>query len=442
MRRRASLPRTNPLHGREVILLLAGLLLVASLLSVCLPPALAQEATPDASAAPAEATTTPAGPTPTATATSTPTATPSPTPTFTALQARLALAQAYLRGGDYARAAEIFAAVALEDRGNAEALAGLDAALQGQAAATATAVAPPPTPEPTAAPAGPGYGAALAGKAGAALALAVAALVLATVLYLAARGLRWLLSALREVWFTRVRRPPVRPGIIVGEFHGAPGEEGSQGSRVVAQALTEQLAAWNEAAAPGQENPILLDRLDTPGLAWLGALWHGITLPRRAYRVRGVLYGRHPGPYRLAADRIDLRSNRVDASRAFESSADAPAQAFRELGMAAAFWARDPVGMEGTPGLLEMPARAPGISGAARAEVGRTPIQIAAEALRLMGLVRAQVKAENVDYTTAPRALDEAQALIEQLPAAAALRHDLQTALDDLWRRVQPGRAR
>jgi len=36
--------------------------------------------------------------------------------------------------------------------------------------------------------------------------------------------------------------------------------------------------------------------------------------------------------------------------------------------------------------------------------------------------------------------LEEAQALVEQLPASSKLRADLQSATDDLWRQVQPGR--
>ena len=99
---------------------------------------------------PAAAAVTPGTPAPTLTPAPTPTA----TPTFTALQNQLVLAQTYLEGKDFARAAALFAAVAEVDRGNAEALAGLKAALDGQAGAAALPTpAPATTPEPTAAPA-------------------------------------------------------------------------------------------------------------------------------------------------------------------------------------------------------------------------------------------------------------------------------------------------
>jgi hypothetical protein len=261
------------------------------------------------------------------------------------------------------------------------------------------------------------------------------------VLYLLAKGLRWLLGWLREIWFMRIRKPPVGPGLLIGELTDATGEEGSRASKGVAQALMEQLVAWNTAVQAELWGPVQADSLDRPGLAWLRALWDQIFPPRRAYRLTGVVSGKKPGPYRISLNRTDLRSNRVDASRTFESGADMPDQAFRELGMTGAFWARDPSGMEGTPGMLEMPARAPGLTGAARGEAQPTPAQTANEALKRMGQVRAQVKLGGVDYPAAPHTLEEAQALVEGLPAASKLRADLQSAIDDLWRQVQPGRA-
>jgi hypothetical protein len=153
-----------------------------------------------------------------------------------------------------------------------------------------------------------------------------------------------------------------------------------------------------------------------------------------------MLHGKQPGPYRLSLERVDLRTKKVDASHTFESGADAPGQAFRELGMTPAFWVRDPSGMEASPGMLEMPAKAQGLSTNARPATEPTPAQIASDALKLLGSVRQQVKLGSVDYTSAPRSLTEAQALIEQLPATAKLRQDLQSAIDDLWQAVQPGR--
>jgi hypothetical protein len=435
MRPRAPLSRTAEL--------ISGLLTVAILVLVCTAPILAQSATPEASRIIIVATATPTVPTPTPTVTSTPTVTPSPTPTFTALQARLALGQVYLRGGDYGKAAEIFSTVALEDRGNAEALAGLNAALVGQASVTATAAAPPPTVEPevTPAPTGPAFPSTLLDKAVALGAPALVLLMVVLLLYLFAKGLRWLLDWLREVWCTRIRKPPSAPGLLIGELADATGEEESPVSRVVAQALTEQLVAWNAAVPAELCIPVQVDGLERPGTAWLRALWDQVFPARRAYKLTGVLSGKQPGPYRLSLDRLDLRSNRIDASHTFESSAEMPGQAFRELGMTAAFWARDPAGMEGTPGMLDMPARAPGLTGTARTGAQPTPAQIACEALKLLGQVRAQVKLASVDYPAAPHTLDEAQALVEQLPATAQLRADLQTAIDDLWRQVQPGRS-
>ena len=78
----------------------------------------AQDATAQPAGAqqtPAAAEVTPGTPAPTLTPAPTPTA----TPTFTALQNQLVLAQTYLDGKDFARAAALFAAVAEVDRGNA-----------------------------------------------------------------------------------------------------------------------------------------------------------------------------------------------------------------------------------------------------------------------------------------------------------------------------------
>jgi hypothetical protein len=425
----------------RTVKLISGTLTAALFVLCCAAPALAQDTTPAATLPVIVITATPTVPSPTPTVTPTPTLTPTPTATFTALQARMALGRAYLQGGDYGNAAEIFSAVALEDRGSSEALAGLDAALKGQAAATAAA-APHPTVEPAAAPtpSGPTPAGAFLEKVWTLGATALVLLLILLALYLAARALRWLLSWLRELWFTRIRKPPVPPGLVIGEIIDATGEDSCPAARVAVQALTEQLVIWNSAAPRGLRTPLQVDGLNRPGLAWVRALWEQIFPPRRAYRLTGLLAGKQPGPYRLSLDRVDLRSNRVDASRTFESGAETPAQAFRELGSTAAFWAHDPLGMEGMPGLLEMPARA-GLTGAARSGVQPTPTQTANEALRLLAQVRAQVQGINVDYATAPHTLDEAQTLIERLPAGSVLRGELQLAADDLLRAVQPGRA-
>ncbi len=192
------------------LLLVAALILAA--LTIPLAPAVAQNTEVTATEAPA--TTPGAAPieatltltvtsTPdTPTATPTPTLTPTATPTFTALQAQLVLANAYLEGKDYAHAAALFAAIAELDRGNADALAGLKAALDGQAAATATAMAPTPAPEPAVTPAPSKVTAMDAAwtKLADYGSTIVAGLLAVVLVYLLANAFRWLLYWLRELW--------------------------------------------------------------------------------------------------------------------------------------------------------------------------------------------------------------------------------------------------
>ena len=122
----------NPRRTRSLQYALIATLMLAALIIPAT--VLAQDAT----AQPAGAQQTPAAgevTTGTPAPTLTPAPTPTATPTFTALQNQLVLAQTYLDGKDFARAAALFAAVAEVDRGNAVALAGLKAALDGQAVA-------------------------------------------------------------------------------------------------------------------------------------------------------------------------------------------------------------------------------------------------------------------------------------------------------------------
>jgi hypothetical protein len=374
-------------------------------------------------------------------ATRTPTLTPTPTPTFTAWQVQLALAQAYLHGGAYEKAADIFAALALENRGNSEALAGLDAALKGQVAATATAMAPLPTPAApaTPTPSRPSLAGIFTVKWAVFAGMASAALAAVLLVYLLARGLRWVFFSLRELWFVRVRRPPVCPSLLIGPFVSATGDEAFRGPEIVVQALTEQLISWNGAVQEELRVPVTIDRLESAGMAWLSVLWQWILPAPRAYKVTGVLLGNRPGPYALSVDRLDMRNNRVDASHTFEGNADTPGQAFRQMAMTAAFWVRDPVGLEASPGMMEVPVRVAGLSGIAGAAATPTPTQLAGEVLKLMGTVRQQANRGTVDYSVSPRALNEVQALLDRLPPGSDLRQDLQSALDDLRRTVQPG---
>ena len=442
--------------GPRRTLLLASLLVVALALAwaggaLLEPPAWAQSTqpppvTPGSGATgetqPAVATAIPGTPT----VTRTPTLTPTATSTLTALGAELVLAKAYLDGGDYAKAADGFAKVASVDRGNAEALAGLKAALEKQARATATAGAPSPTPQAT--PATPTPASNVAGSFAEKWSdfggTALAALAVVLLVYVLARVLRWLFSWAREWWFTRGRpifhRPPTRPGFVLGDFVNATGDAGFEGARIVAQAITQQLVGWNEAVQDELKNPLQIDGLASAGLAGFAAVWSQVFPPQRAYKATGILLGRPPGPYQLALERRDLRSNNVDASHAFEGTGDSPAQAFRELAMTAAFWLRDPSGTESAPALMETQTPVRKLTGAPETPPEPTPVQYAGEALKRLAVVRRQVNQGAVDHTTASRTLDEAQAGVDKLPAGSGLRRDLQSALDDLRRIVQPGR--
>jgi hypothetical protein len=141
--------------------------------------------------------------------------------------------------------------------------------------------------------------------------------------------------------------------------------------------------------------------------------------------ITGLLLGDQPGPYRLSVERLDLRTNSVSAAHTFEARGTSPETAFRMMAETAAYWLRDPRGMERTPGLL----------------ADFDAIRAASAAVALLIPVRQQVNAERVDYATAPRALDTAQALVNELPAGSSLRADLQATVDDLRAKVQPGRA-
>ncbi len=414
----------------------AGVLIPALAFTLCLlgpgRPVAAQEATPTIAVTVVTAT-----PAPTATITPTPSITPSPTPTFTALEARLALARAYLDGGDYAAAMEIYSAVALESPGNPTALAGLNEALAAQGGATATAAAPLPTlAPPTPTPVPPttfsqnfNHWWRLLGS------IALAAALIFALLFALLRLLRWFFAWLREFWLMRLRprfgMDPVAPGIALGEFTEALAVPGYVDSEIVMQTIEESLVRWNRAVPAGLQTPVLLRPLDMVGLGQLSALWARVSTPPRGYLASGLLLGDEAGPYRLAVERIDLRTHRVDASRTFESLGATSADAFHALAMTAALWLRDPLGMEATPETLA----------GASADAAPTPPQIAFAALDILTPVRLQVDAESVDYPAAPQALDAAQVLVNRLPAGSSLRRDLQAAVDDLRASVQPGRA-
>ena len=448
----------SPRRTRPVVwLLIAGLTLALLGLWAAPAPALAQDATPAATAAveaPAGTPETPATPG-TPTLSPTPTETPTPTPTFTERQARLALAQAYLKGGDYAAAAEIFAAIALEDRGNAEALAGLDAALAAQAAAAATAAAPPPTLAPTATPRpAPGvtFGSTFSKQLTDFTGTALAGLLLILLVYVFAQLLRWAWINGREAWWTRgvawLRGKAVKPSYVIGTFADASetGVTDFPGPKIVAQALTEQLVGLNEGVQPELQVPVKPEGLELGGMAWIKLLWDWILPPPWAYKVEGVLLGNKGDGYKLAVARIAMAHNRIDASRTFEPAYGAGQSAgliFRELAATAALWLRDPIGVGATTAAARGMVAARGVGEEAAAGVALSPTEIVNEVLAILVPLRQQIAGgiRDQEFVTARQRLAEAATLLRGLPEASALRQDLQSSIDDLRGRVQPGAA-
>ncbi len=231
---------------------------------------------------------------------------------------------------------------------------------------TATAAAPLPTvaaPEPTPAPF-PTFSEnfdrwwRLLGS------LALAGVLIFALLFVALRLLRWFFGWLREFWLTRLRprlgMAPVAPGIALGEFTEALAEPGYVDSEIVTQTIEESLVRWNRAMPPQLQTPVMLRPLDMVGLGRVSALWTRISTPPRGYLTSGLLLGGEADRYRLAVERLDLRTHRVDASRTFESFAGSSADAFRALAMTAALWLRDPLGMEATPETLAGPSAGAG----------------------------------------------------------------------------------
>ena len=294
------IPRRTPLLQSALI---ATLMLAALVIPVTV---FAQDATAQPASAqqtPA-ATVTPGTPAPTLTPAPTPTA----TPTFTAVQNQLVLAQTYLDGKDYARAAALFAAVAEVDRGNAVALAGLKAALDGQGVAAAPTPASTSPSEPITAPQPAAESA--AGSVWSKLinygSTVVAGLIAVVLVYLLASAFRWLLYGARELWLMRVRpwfhHPAVQPGFLIGEFVNGLGEDAGTLPNIVAQALVEKLMQWNQ-LVQAREIPV------EPAPA-LDSGWHGLAEDH-------VDLDPAPGA-RLQSDRYAVArlGRRVPASRA------------------------------------------------------------------------------------------------------------------------------
>jgi hypothetical protein len=432
------------------LLLVAALILAA--LTIPLAPAVAQTAEVTATEAPA---TTP-GATPieatltltvtstpgTPTATPTPTLTPTATPTLTALQAQLVLANAYLEGKDYAHAAALFAAIAELDRGNAEALAGLKAALDGQAAATATAMAPTPTPEPPATPAPPKVTAMDAAwtKLADYGSTIVAGLLAVVLVYLLASAFRWLLYWLRELWLTRVRvllrRSAILPGFLIGEFANGLEDGGANVPGIVSQALSEKLVMWNR-LVHAKEVPVEpAPTLDLGGMGWLKILWSWILPPLRGYKVTGALLQSPTGAYQLSVQRTDLAHNRVDMSTTLEKRGASPETVFRAMAGEAAKWLVTPADMEASAAVVRGMRAVRGIGEEA---MSLTPSEIFDQALELLLPVRQQVNQGAIDFGYARKQLQDAEALLSQLPEGSQLRRDVQDVITDLRRAVPAG---
>ena len=111
--------------------------------------------------------------------------------------------------------------------------------------------------------------------------------------------------------------------------------------------------------------------------------------------------------YRLAVERLNLRTHRVDASRTFESFAGSSADAFRALAMTAALWLRDPLGMEATPETLAGPST----------DAAPTPTQTAFATLDVLTPVRLQVDAGELWHIPPRRKRwTPREVLVDQLP--------------------------
>ncbi len=421
-------------------LVVLALSLTFAALNAASTPAAAQSATPAANTAPATGATpeatagTPGTPTPTRT----PTLTPTPTATLTELQAQIVLAQTFLDGKDYESAADLFAEILADNRGNPEALAGLKAALDGQAAHMATMIAPLPTEAPTAAPeaVAPTLAETTRAKVLDISGTVLAALAAVVLLYFAAALLRWLLAALRELWYTRIlpllNRPAVPPGFLIGEFNNLVGADAEGAARVVPLAMTEKLIAWNRLVQDKQVPVEMAPALDLGPMAWIKVLWSWILPPARGYRVTGTLLNGSAGAFQLAVQRTDLGHNIVDRSTIFERRSPSSEEAFRLMAGEAAKWLVKPADMEADKA----------VAAAKRAVGDGTALstsEVFDQALDLLSPVRQQINQGLVDYADARQRLRQAEAMVAQLPSASELRAELTKVIGSLRKSVPGG---
>lgn len=375
--------------------------------------------------------------TPTATATRTPAPTPAPTATLTELQNRLLLADAYLKGGQFDQAAAMFSDILSQERGHPEALAGLNKALQGQVAAAATAVAPQPTPLPLPSPVAPApsFSAMLQGQMAEVIGTVLPFLFVVVALYVLSQALRWVMFAVRELFYLRVlpffRRPARARPFLIGEFVDATGIQGHPYGRWVTQRITEKLLIWNQ-LVQAKEIPIEpAPVLDFGGMSWIRVLWNWLLPPPRAFKIDGVLSGDQPGAFRLSVRRTDLSTNSVDASQTFESAKAVAEAAFQEMAEAAAIWLTHPRDIEAGAFAMTGLRSVRGLESAAL-----SASDTFAEAVNLLLPVRQQVNMGAVDYADARQRLNDATALLSNFPEGSSLHADLTAVIADLHRAV------
>ncbi|MCU0500257.1 MAG: hypothetical protein MUC51_00565 [Anaerolineae bacterium] len=395
-----------------------------------------------ATATPKAAAATSAGP-PTDTPTPAPTRTPAPTPTATAtlteLQNRLLLADTYLKAGQSATAAELYTAILAQERGQPEALAGLKKALEGQTALTATAAAPRPTTAPAtpAPPSRPGFGSTLLTKTGDAVATVLPFLLIVLALYVLSQALRWIMFAVREFYYLKLfpffRQPAQARPFLMGEIADGTGMQGFPGTRVVTQRITEKLLAWNQLIQAREIAVEPAPPVELGSMAWIKVLWTWLVPPPRAYKIDGALMGNQPGAYRLMIRRTDLSTNRVDASRTFETTVGVPEVAFQGMAELAAKWLCYPRDIEASV-TVARGMRAAEAGGAAAALASASEIYDAA--LDLLLPVRQQINQDAVDYADARERLRQANELLQNLPDGSRLYADLKAVIADLSRSV------
>jgi hypothetical protein len=400
-------------------------------------PAAGAQAAGTAAATPGAAGT--SGGTGTPAATGTPAPTPTATATLTDLQNRLALAKAYLDGKDYENAATLYSEIVQDSRGNADALQGLSAALAGMAAIQATQLAPLPTetPVPTPVEKSTTLASETRAKVSDFLALALALLLVVAILYLFSAFLRWLLTALRELWYTKIlplfSRPAVAPGFLINDFANLVGAPADSAVKVVPIAITQKLIAWNQLVQDKLVPVEMVPDVDLGAMAWLKVLWSWI-LPRpRGYRVNGTLLTGPAGLYQLAVQRTNLGRNSVDRTRLFESGAATASEAYVNMAEEAAKWLILPADLEADAAV----AAAKGFASATASPASASAVFD--QALATLLPVRQQVNQGQVDFPDARRRMSEAEAMVAQLPSDSELRAELTRVIADLRKSVPGG---